>query len=53
MEQTSPIPKQKIMLELLYKLANLSLSQANKRAMKHHKQDLEERKNGKIKNQIL
>ncbi|RZK01770.1 MAG: hypothetical protein EOO46_19295 [Flavobacterium sp.] len=43
----------KIMLELLYKLANLSVSQANKRAMKHHKQGLEERKNGKTKNQIL
>jgi len=43
----------KIMLEFLYKLANLSVSQANKRAIKHYKQGLEERKNGKTKNQIL
>ncbi|KQC02053.1 hypothetical protein [Pedobacter sp. Hv1] len=43
----------KIMLEFLYKLANLSVSQANKRAIKHHKQGLEERKNGKTKIQIL
>ena len=43
----------KIMLELLYKLANLSVSQANKRVMKHNKKGLEERKNGKTKNQIL
>lgn len=40
------------MLELPYELANLLVSQANKRAIKHQKQGLEERKNGRTKNQI-